>query len=440
MACYSQSTSLYGDAVIDYWNMECLAGPYNCDILYLNLNDDSVLSHANVNCNGDGRNGDCLGTYIQFFKGRTASEPVELVYNCNTPHACEGGEIDGRGMPSTLDITVNCNAPDSCRDFVIDPKTTGFYAGMFGKLTLNCNNTNACNGMTIECPYESENGCHIVCSTHDGSCANMSIVAVDTYYYRYLNLDCPSPETYTNSTSCDGITITCGEREPLFAKEVEYIYDYGAHEYTCSNASAGNCCPLNGISYNPTYHPTAVTFNPTMPTSEPSEQPSYTPTIEPTTYPSSTPTFMPIQQQVTSSQTTDEPTLTINNETMNTWQSISIVVVCWVLLIGVFVYLYRRNRAKKMKQTESNMQHEPGFDGDELAVAAEDVIVVPGPGADGTDRDVNDDTDEFEAKTVEGPEGETIPQEVARPTTKDETVAPSTADIDGIMETGTGSV
>eukprot|EP01083_Nonionella_stella_P279053 949179_1 len=132
-----------------------------------------------------------------------------------------------------------------------------------------------------------------------------------------------------------------------------------------------------------------------MPASEPSEQPSYSPTIEPTTYPSSAPTFMPIHQQVTSSQTTDEPTLTTNNDTMNAWQSISIVVVCCLLLIGVFVYICRRNKTKKVKQTESNMQDEPGLGGSvELAVAAEDVIVVPGPGAYGIDHDVNDDTDE----------------------------------------------
>eukprot|EP01083_Nonionella_stella_P173194 596672_1 len=291
MECFNLMTRLHGNAVIDYWNMECFDGSWNCEWVYMIFSDDSILSHANVNCDGDGRDGTCLGLWYDF-DAYTSSEPLEMIYNCNTPHACEGGDINGRDLPSTLHITLNCNAADSCRNFVLDIEDSYYDSATrswmsramdFGKFTLNCNGTNACNGMTIMCPM-NENACNIECSAHDGSCENIDIVALtDSYPFGYLDLQCPSPETYTNNTACDGVTIGCSDTK----LDIEYIYDYSAHQYTCSNTSDTHCCPLNGISSNPTHHPTVFTSNPTVdpttdPTRHPSVQPTYNPTLEPT--------------------------------------------------------------------------------------------------------------------------------------------------------------
>eukprot|EP01083_Nonionella_stella_P218745 784122_1 len=291
LGCREVKTTLESDAVIDDWNIECFTGPDNCYRLDMDILDDAIVSRANVNCWGytmwqGNYYGACRGIFYTFSETRTSSDPLQLIYNCNTPHACAGYDyqhseiIADDYMPPTLNITLNCNAVGSCEYFEIHDH--------IGPFSLNCNGTNACNGMVVESPLLSENAFQIACSVHDGSCANIEIWApIDTYPFGYLNLGCPSPETYANNTACEGITIGCYQNK----LDVQYVYDYAAHQYTCSNSSDKYCCPWNGWSSNPTHHPT---IDPTaLPTVAPTIDPTTEPTIE-TGHPSPAPTLNPI--------------------------------------------------------------------------------------------------------------------------------------------------
>eukprot|EP01083_Nonionella_stella_P032804 89767_1 len=280
LGCREVKTTLESDAVIDDWNIECFTGPDNCYRLDMDILDDAIVSRANVNCWGytmwqGNYYGACRGIFYTFSETRTSSDPLQLIYNCNTPHACAGYDyqhseiIADDYMPPTLNITLNCNAVGSCEYFEIHDH--------IGPFSLNCNGTNACNGMVVESPLLSENAFQIACSVHDGSCANIEIWApIDTYPFGYLNLGCPSPETYANNTACEGITIGCYQNK----LDVQYVYDYAAHQYTCSNSSDKYCCPWNGWSSNPTHHPTIdPTALPTVETGHPSPAPTLNPII-----------------------------------------------------------------------------------------------------------------------------------------------------------------
>eukprot|EP01084_Bolivina_argentea_P196992 337659_1 len=188
----------------------------------------STSGLVSINCSSDYEYA-CYGSSV-IINDTTSQNNVSVVCNgfgCNSI---------GFYIYKAKHVDAFCDAPYSC-------SVTNIIASSSNKMDMYCNANNSCNGLQLQCPYNTERACIVHCDEYDNVCKNITVSVPYTYYHGYFEMNCINVYALD---PCDDVTFHCLGNDSYYDAELMY-YPYQYVGYQCNYIDNLHCCPFADI-------------------------------------------------------------------------------------------------------------------------------------------------------------------------------------------------